>query len=652
MINVVLICVSMPQLAILIPLHFNCCSRTSSQIPNLLCYHVRLNMLNTSSFRTRAASAFSRLGISLALLFLCSYRSFAAQQQPDLGDFDAFVTKTMQAFKVPGAAIAIVKDGKIILAKGYGYRDVENKIPVTTKTVFPIASMSKSFTVTTLGMLVDRGKVEWDKPVRGYLPGFRMYDPVATDQLTVRDLITHRSGLPRHDLVWYSSNFTRKELVNRLRYLESNKPLRQTFQYNNLMFITAGYLAGELNDSSWEQAVQGLVLNPLRMTSTLFSSADAQKIPDHALPYRKNWKTQEVKQIAFADWGDIGPAGGINSNIDDLSRYLLFHMEKGSFEGKRLLSENSSAQMQTPQMVIQGTPNYKELGEGNYGMGFFISSYRGHKMIEHGGNLDGFALELAFLPQERVGTVILTNLDGTAFRDQMAYNIFDRELGLSEVPWTERFVQEEHKANDAEATGEHQGLTGQKKGTHPSHDMKDYVGEFSNPGYGKVTIAQADSAASDLKLTLNRLSRPVHHFHYDTFAVAPDPLDPLEKTKVTFITDLNGDISSLSMPLESQVKPIVFERVAEKQMFDTAFLQQFVGDYDLPGNTLSVALQGNTLVSSTPGSPVRPLVPKHGTTFAIKTQPGTLVEFRRDPSGKVTELVLETPESSFVFKRK
>lgn len=606
----------------------------------------------TSQFRVRFASVFRSRGISLALLLLSAIPVPAAQESADLGNFDAFVTTTMKAFKVPGTAIAVVKDGKIILAKGYGFRDMERRLPVTTRTVFPIASMSKSFTVTTLGMLVDQGKVEWDKPVRDYLPGFRMHDPVATEQLTVRDLITHRSGLPRHDMLWYSSNFTRKELVDRLRYLESNKPLRQTFQYNNLMFITAGYLAGELNHSTWEQAVQGLVLNPLRMTSTVFSSSEGQKISDHALPYRKNWKTQEVKQIAFADWGDIGPAGGINSNIDDLSRYLLFHMEKGTFEGRRLLSENSSAQMQTPQMVIQGTPNYKELGEGSYGMGFFISSYRGRKLIEHGGNLDGFALELAFLPQERIGVVVLTNLDGTALRDQMAYNVFDRLLREDEIPWTKRFLEEEHKGNESEASAEHQGLTGQRKNTHPSHDLKEYLGEFSHPAYGTVKIAQANSSSSDLKLTLNRLSRTVHHFHYDTFAVPPDPLDPLEKTKVTFITDLNGEISSLSIPLESQVNAIVFERSAEKQMFETTFLKQFVGDYDVPGSTLSITLQGNTLVAASPGSPVLQLLPKHGTIFNVRTRPGTSVEFKKDSSGKVIEVVLATPESAFVFKRK
>ena len=302
------------------------------------------------------ASSFRKARFSACACTLFLSFAVASAQEPNLAGFDAFVSQAMKDMKVPGVGIAVVQNGKIILAKGYGFRDAENNLPVTTKTVFPIASMSKSFTVTTLGTLIDDGKLEWDKPVRDYLPGFRMYDPVATDELTPRDLVTHRSGLPRHDMLWYSSNFTRKELVEKLRYLEPNKPLRQTFQYNNLMFITAGYLAGELNHTSWEDAVTTRVLKPLGMTNTVLSSEEARKGSDVAQPYRKNYKTDEVKKIPFADWGDIGPAGGINSNIDDLSRYLLFHMNKGSLNGKQLLSANNAAQMQTPQMVIQGTP--------------------------------------------------------------------------------------------------------------------------------------------------------------------------------------------------------------------------------------------------------------------------------------------------------
>jgi len=587
-----------------------------------------------------SAKRWNLVPLSLCLALAASNAN-AAQ---NLDGFDSYVAQVMKDFKVPGVGVAVVQNGKIILAKGYGFRDAEKRLPITTKTLFPIASITKSFTVTTLGMLVDEGKLDWDTPVRNYLPGFRMYDPVATDQLTPRDLVTHRSGLPRHDLIWYSSNFSRKELVEKLRYLEPNKPLRQTFQYNNLMFMTAGYLSGEIDHSTWEDAVRKHVLVPLGMASTVFNSADARKSPDFSQPYRMNYKTEDVKRIDFADWGDVGPAGAINSNIDDLSRYLLFHLNRGKLEDKQLLSANNAAQMQTPQMVIQGTPQFKELGENAYGMGFFISSYRGHKVVEHGGNLDGFALELSFLPNDGVGVVVLTNLDGAALQSFLAYNVFDRLLGLDQVPWRERFLEIEKKGRDSQTSAEKQGLTGQKTGTHFSHDIGDYCGEYTNVAYGHLTITPANGS---LSMTLNRLTRPLNHFHYETFAVPADPLDSIEKLKVTFVTDLNGDVSSLSMPLEPHVKPIVFERTAEKQMFERTFLEPFTGDYDVPGSPLAVALRGdNNLVLIQPGRPPLALRPTHGTTFEIESLPGEYMEF------KEKELVEYTPDGVYVFKKK
>ena len=582
--------------------------------------------------------------LTVALFLAAALTNNAAAQ--NLDGFDAYVAQVMKDFKVPGIGIAVVQNGKIILAKGYGFRDVENHLQLTTQTLFPIASITKSFTVTTLGMLIDEGKLDWDKPVRDYLPGFRMYDPVATDQLTPRDLVTHRSGLPRHDLLWYSSNFSRRELVEKLRYLEPNKPLRQTFHYNNLMFITAGYLSGELDHSNWEASVRQHVLLPLGMTSTVFNSVDARKSPDFARPYRMNYKTEEVKKIEFADWGDVGPAGAINSNIDDLSRYLLFHLDKGKLDGKQLLSANNVAQMQTPQMLIQGTPHYKELGENGYGMGFFISSYRGHKMVEHGGNLDGFALNLSFLPNDGIGVVVLTNLDGTSVRDFLPYNVFDRLLAIDQPPWSARLLEEEKKGRESLTSAEKQGLTGQKPGTRYSHDLKDYYGEYSNVAYGRVTVAPA-AAHGALTMTFNRLTRPIEHFHYDTFSVPADPLDDLEKLKLTFITDLNGDVSSLSMPLESHVKPIVFDRAAEKRMFERTFLERFTGDYDVPGSTLTIALRGeNQLILTHTGRPALALQPKHGATFDIESLPGQSVEFREK------ELVFYSPDGVSLFKKK
>jgi CubicO group peptidase (beta-lactamase class C family) len=288
-----------------------------------------------------------------------------------LGDFDDFVNQALKDWRVPGVAVVVVQGDKIILLKGYGYRDLEKQLPVTPNTLFAVGSITKSFTVSTLGMEMDEGKVDWDRPVRDYLPAFKMYDPVLTEQMTIRDLITHRSGLPRHDMVWYSSDFSREDIVRRLQYLEPNKPLRTTFQYNNLMFMTAGYIAGLLNGKSWEDTIRERVFAPLGMNGTNFSLKETQGAPDFALPYRKgNDVKAEVKRMPFdeqcLDRCAIGPAGEINSNVADMSRYVLFHLNKGKLSNRALLSENNAIQMQTPQMVIQGAPDYKEESAPNW----------------------------------------------------------------------------------------------------------------------------------------------------------------------------------------------------------------------------------------------------------------------------------------------
>jgi CubicO group peptidase (beta-lactamase class C family) len=580
-----------------------------------------------------------------------------ATDQPGLGDFDDFVNQAIKEWKVPGVSVAVVQGNKVILSKGYGYRDVEKQLPVTPDTLFAIGSITKSFTVTTLGMEMDEGKVDWDKPVRDYLPTFKMYDPVLTEQMMIRDLVTHRSGLPRHDMVWYSSDFPREDIVRRLQYLEPNKPLRSTFQYNNLMFMTAGYIAGLLNAKSWEDTVHERVLTPLGMEHTNFSLKDSQSSQDYALPYRKgNDVKSEVKRMPFdqqcLDRCAIGPAGEINSTAADMSRYLLFHLNKGKLQDKALLSENNAVQMQTPQMVIQGEPDFKEESETSYGMGFFIAQYRGHKRVEHGGNLDGFSAEFAFLPNDGIGVVVLTNLDGTGLPNAIAYNVFDRLLGLDQVPWSQRYLQMETKAKESEQEAKEKGYVPHKTDTHPSHDLKDYVGDYGNPGYGEVSIA-ADG--NDFKMTVNKVTVQVKHLHYDVFQIPDTPFDPFAKLKVEFFSDANGDISSLTLPLETNVKDIVFTRLPDKRLSDRSFIQAFTGQYEIPGSPtpLTVSLRGDhTLVVSTPGSPDQELVPRRGTTFEVKDQSGLTIEFKQDATGKVTEAVINDNGTVLVMKKK
>jgi CubicO group peptidase (beta-lactamase class C family) len=241
-------------------------------------------------------------------------RVAAAGQQPvaatpaaPLNGFDQFVDELRAQWNVPGMAVGIIQNGKIILAKGYGYRDLEQKLPVTPKTLFAIGSTSKSFTSLSLAILNDQGKVDWDKPVRQYLPAFQVQDPIASERLTLRDLLSHRSGLARHDLVWYSSSFTSGQIFDRVRYLEMNKDFRSAYQYNNLMYTVAGYLGGEVSGLGWEKLVQQSILDPLGMKSTNFHVADSEKSPDYALPYSE--KRGSVKRIPFKPVEGIGPAG-------------------------------------------------------------------------------------------------------------------------------------------------------------------------------------------------------------------------------------------------------------------------------------------------------------------------------------------------------
>lgn len=568
--------------------------------------------------------------------------------QAKLEGLDEFIAELMEAWKVPGLAIAIIQDGKVIHLKGYGYRDVEKQLPVTPQTLFAIGSITKSFTVAALGLLVDRGKLEWDKPVREYLPEFRLHDPVASEHMTPRDLVTHRSGLPRHDLLWYNSEFTRAEMVARLRYLEPSRDFRSTFQYNNLMFMTAGYLVEHLTGTTWEEFVRREILDPLEMAGSNFSVHASQESPDFALPYTK--ADDELKQVPFRDIDQVGPAGSINSNVEEMSHYLLFHLNSGKYGDRELLSENNARQMRTPQMVTASAPQYPELGHSSYGLGLGIYGYRGHTVVQHGGGIDGFTALLSFIPRDNIGMIILSNRDGNPVPTLVAYNVYDRLLGLDPVPWHDRFQERQQKQEQAEEEAKKKGYTPRKQGTQPSHPLADYVGKYEHPGYGIVRIQLKDDR---LTLTLNQMTSPLRHFHYDIFEVPEDPLDPFENMKLMFQMSLQGDIAQLALPLEPNVDPIVFTRQPEEQMRERSFLEPLTGEYELGGVTVTVILQGDdTLILTVLGQRPHELVPTRGLSFDIKSLTGFSVEFKKDAAGAVMELVFYQPNGTFVAKRK
>ena len=576
----------------------------------------------------------------------------ATKKAPEINlkGFPEYVEKAMKEFKVPGLAISIVKDGKVVFAQGFGFRDVKKGLKVTPQTLFAIGSSSKAFTATAMGILVDEGTLDWNKPVREYLPAFKLKDPFAAERMTPRDLVCHDSGLPRHDAIWYGSSASREELFSRLQYLEPSKDFRTTFQYNNLMFMTAGYMVGQVAGTTWEKFVQERIFNPLGMKDSNFSVEDSKKAPDFALPYAE--RKDEVVEIPFRNIGAVAPAGSINSNVTDMAQWVLLNLNKGKHGEKQIVSEAALKKIHSPQMVMgeisPAFDKYHEIFYENYGMGWMITSYKGHLLIHHGGGIDGFITLVSFMPRDNLGVVVLTNLSPNPLPNFITYNAYERLLGLEQTPWDKRFKELMDKMKEEAEKAQEKSDKDRKPNTKPSHPLEDYAGDYENPGYGVFSV---EKEGDHLKTAYNSISASLTHYHYDIFELKEEMTE--RKFKVSFSIDLKGNIGSLAVQLEPAVKEIIFTRMPEKKMMERSFLEKFVGEYELQGVTLTISLKGEkTLVASVPGQGEIELVPYKGTEFNLKNLVGFSIEFIVDESGTVTEAKVTQPNGVFTAEKK
>jgi CubicO group peptidase (beta-lactamase class C family) len=556
---------------------------------------------------------------------------------------DSMITSALEQWDVPGIAIGVVQNGKILWAKGFGKRDVASGLPMTGDTLLPIGSITKSFTTAVLGTLVDEGKVAWDRPVRTYLPWFRGYDEMLTAELTVRDLLTHRSGLPRHDLVWYNNqDLTRRQLVERIAFLPPNKRLRETWQYNNLMFLTAGVLIEELTGKPWESAVRDRILSPLGMKRSTFSDAEAVRDGDHAQPYRE--KDGKVSEVAFREVGNMGPAGSISSSANEMALYALLQLSHGRADGKQLLQASTIAEIQTPQMAVGRTSDDPDVSAPVYGMGWFVDSYRSHARVSHGGNIDGFSALLTLFPNDDLAIVALANLEGTPLPGVVTNHIADQLLRLDPRDWNADRLAKRNAARAVAKDAESKKAVVRKIGTRPTHPLADYAGEYENPGYGVLTIGLVKQ---QLVATYNHITTPLEHWHYDVFNAMRVESDPtFEDMKYHFRDDVSGNIAIVEAPFEPSVDPIVFRKRPDRRMSDPAYLRQFTGDYLLAPQVISVSLRGSMLVLTIAGQPPYELVPQIDGWFEL----ASLTGFRARFSGDTLELA--QPNGLFIAKRK
>ncbi|PYT96619.1 MAG: penicillin-binding protein [Acidobacteria bacterium] len=566
-----------------------------------------------------------------------------------LQGFDAYMEQTLKDWNTPGVGVGIVVNDKLVFAKGYGYRDYEKKLPFTPKTMQPIASNSKLFTAVAAGMLVEEGKLTWDKPIRESVPNIQFYNDQLNSNVTLRDMLSHRTGVTRHDLIWFKSPFTRKELFERLKYLEPQEPLRTTFLYNNLMFAAVGQIIELKSGKKWEDFVRERIFTPLDMSATNYTIADMLKQPDYGVPFREKRDSFELYKIPYyEDTEGVAPAGAVISNIDELSHWLGALMNEGKYNGKQVLP--ASVVKATLQPAI-GLPNtagealgYWEILNPAYGMGRQTASYRGKLLTFHGGDLPGFHSQVSFMPNDKIGVIVLVISDHSApLYNIISYNIYERLLGLDQTPWSQRQLAQ-RLANKKAGTEARSKAGGDRvPNTKPSHALGDYLAEYENPAYGILKIGlQGDQ----LQFSFHEFHFPLNHFHYDRFDTPDD--EQYGKFSVNFRTNPQGDIDNAVISLDQA--EVVFTRKPES--LEASVLEKLAGVYLTPSKVkFEVRYQpGTGLMIAFPGAPPQKLIHVKGMQFRTPLFADDIYEFVLE-NGQVKSLKERTPSGEYSFTR-
>jgi CubicO group peptidase (beta-lactamase class C family) len=462
---------------------------------------------------------FAKSGLAL-LLF-----SVIASAQAPPADLDAWVNRSMREFEVPGISVAIVKDGKVTLAKGYGVRKLGDQEPVDEHTLFGIGSNTKAFTTAALAMLVDEGKLSWDDPVYQRLPGFQMYDPYVSHEMTIRDLLAHRSGMGLGEgdlLIFPHTTYTRDDIIYRLRYMKPAFSFRSHYAYDNLLYIAAGQIIPAVSGTTWDDFIRQRILSPLGMNATNLSTAAFKPGENYALPHsRLDGKLQVVE---FGNLDNAAPAGAINSSAADMARWMILQLGRGRLPNSelRLFSEKQSREMWSPQTILPtGDPSPSLLALRTnfsaYGLGWGLRDYHGRKLVGHTGGVTGFVSRVMLVPEENLGVVILTNAEEGGAFDSILYHIIDAYLGLPSTDWIAAFkTAKEHEEKAAREVEKRQNNF-RAVDSKPSLPMEKYAGVYADAWYGTATIR-----AGDGKLVLSFEHTPtmvgeLQHWQYDTF---------------------------------------------------------------------------------------------------------------------------------------
>ena len=491
----------------------------------------------------------------------------------DIAKIREEILRELKEWDQPSIAVGIVKDGEVVLNEGFGWADTGKGLKADAETLYQIGSCSKAFTAAAAAVLVDQGKIAWDTPVREYLPWIKFRDPFVTANVTMRDLLSHRTGLPRHDAYWIDGPCTRREMVENLANMQPCWSMRSMWCYQNTCYVAAGMVIEAVSGMTWEAFVKKYLLDPIGMSRTDFYVDYIEGDPNHAAPYDRPLPTdlKGCVEIPFlkSDREDrtagigapYGPAGSIMSTVNDMLKWVSCLLNKGKAGDVQVLSEESVAELTKPQMLMSSAllAPLPEEDFYSYGMGWFTETYRGRRRAEHGGNINGFSALVTLMPDCALGVVTLTNFNNSFNTYATTHSILDAYLGAGGGDWHNRYRELIRQVFTAELEKVKNPEIRRVEGTKPSHAPQAYAGTYRNPTYGDIVVSEAGGS---LTFLYNKASSPLEHYHYDTFRIT-DPRHLFSGMLLSFLLNQKGEVDRISfgIVLNPEAKDEVFTRV-------------------------------------------------------------------------------------------
>jgi CubicO group peptidase (beta-lactamase class C family) len=501
----------------------------------------------------------------LFILIVISVSICNAQTTPPK-NFDKYVESVQKAFQIPGVSIAIVKDGKVVLAKGYGIKNIGGVAKVDSRTLFSIASNSKLFTATALALLVEEGKLEWDKPVINYLPWFQLSDPYVTREITIRDLLVHRSGLGlgAGDLLWWPpSTYDRKEITRRLRYIPLKTSFRTTYAYDNVLYTVAGEVIEAVSGKSWEEFVMDRILKKVGMVNSGVKHSDIERLPNVAAPHANINGVVRVVDAFSSD--NTNPAGGVVSCAEDMAQWLICQLDSGKLaDGSRLFSQRMSRTLSTmvtpipvgdpaPELVLQRA-NF-----GGYALGLGLRDYRGKKVVSHTGALSGFYSRVTMIPELNLGIAVLTNQEISEAYNAITYLALDYYLGAQPYDWLKAYQTVSARNDSSNAAEENEAMTVRDSTSHPSLPLAKYAGTYEDAWYGEIVIEEVSGRLNIRFSHTPSLTGYLEHFQYDTYIVRWKNPELRADAYITFSLNPDGSIDRAKMKAVSPATDFSFD---------------------------------------------------------------------------------------------